>query len=1677
MRIAITSRFQNSYFSGSTPQNSILLGKLLKSMGHEVVLLKPVEDPDWFIDIAEEAKNCPPRVTWDKSSTQTYDLVVEATWNLPTDVRPKIAKRIALFQHYSPLFYDMESSVYHFNPLHRDFTNLTEIWTWNHWHAQDIRYLEFLSGKPVYQIPFVSNFDALDIYCKEAQVPSWFEGARNMDSRVTAAIPPSMSWSARILESNMSNTSHCLVPLNIVSEIRKVDPIRFSVHNGEHVFKNAFFQANVAKNLILPDASGNFIPRIRLPDLCREKSLIIAHQRFRPIKGFMVDALYLGIPILHNCDMLKGFGYKYELNQIQDAVVQWLNIKSDYENRRGYFAENAGTLRKLLLRKKFGLELAKPALEKILETQVDAKSEETTGPVMKIEEIADTTTSEIRVAFCDMWDQFQPEHNFFMSLLRWAGKQHNFSVRTDYDKPTLVIFGPFGESHKRYAGVPKVFFTGENLPPNKEEDTFLNLGYQYTTDANYIRLPLWVLEINWFNEDPDKVVNPRPVSLSTCLKQDSAVLDAKKKFCAFVATNPKCQNRNIAFHILNQWRGVDSGGRLFCNLAEGPIPAGLGGGGGELAKVDFYKQYKYAITYENESSPGYATEKLFHAKVAGCVPIYWGDKYVDRDFDSAGFINANSVSSPEELIRLVEKVENDPELWRKMAEVPALSEYKRNWCLRTMEEIVRKIVQKLFQKSLEFSEFAWTSEKTPTIETLQTSINASQKREKRIVTAANKRFIPSVRQLIQTAKLADASVPVIVYVWPDVSEEEKATLKEVGGTVEELPVSQSMGFSDFWEPQHFAWKLWIHAEQSKQAPKGTLILYMDAGIDIVFTLDKIWNHIQKEELCVFDDAEQTNKRWCHPTFCDALQVTEAELTANQIWAGCMGFVAGGKYHESVIQKALEWAKRREVIVGDKWKPYSATCFGHRHDQSILSILTQRAGVPRMPLRDVYCDKSRRTAENWGTPLYVHRGNPRLMAPFAPGIDEAYVINLEHRKDRLEKFKQNPNLKDFAYVWKATDGRKLTMNTNLARLFRDNDFKWKKSVMGCAISHMGLWEKLANDPVAKSYLIMEDDVRFSPDWYAKWMSAASHIPADTDVIYLGGVLPPNKPALPQVTEPVNPYFARVAKNSLFGGVNRRYFHFCNYSYILTQNGARKLIKLIQQRGIFTSGDHMIVNHGDGYLNLYFTTPLLTDCLQEDDPVYQKSEFNNFNRVDTFDSDIWNNVECFSQKEITDALAEDMRKIDIKVVSEPLSESELKRLNEEHAKKQESSPPQPSLTKEQLLNLWNTFLRAVATRKSAEVAASLTTILDVWKTPSSLEDTKQWIKVFEKLITTNHPEIQNHKVQILEFLRVYGAADVWNGIKAHWNIQVQPPTAVVSAEKSQLTIYQLAGGDSLDTMMEYEWIQSMFGPFTLKSVNLMHELLSSPTPPVLLYQNPGGKEMSSILHQIVNVFGNVGKQLILLHMSDEFARNDVSMYSHPAVKHVFRNYWRPDLPTDKVTFLPLGYTKGRGSTQQHTQSFSQRELIWSFVGSEDRPGRSESLRELTILQPNAKITKPRWDTPAILDGQQYSEVMRKTKFVPCMKGSTALESFRMYEALEHGAIPVYVPAESHQCADEYKQIFGNHPLLAVPSWAEAANFLKLLSEKPEVMENHRQTCEKWWKLQKEELRSKIHKIVGA
>jgi hypothetical protein len=132
-----------------------------------------------------------------------------------------------------------------------------------------------------------------------------------------------------------------------------------------------------------------------------------------------------------------------------------------------------------------------------------------------------------------------------------------------------------------------------------------------------------MFEVDWFGADHSLLKNPLPLPIDTCTKANPDDYSKRSKFCAFIVTNPKNTVRNDAFKTLNKYKPVDSAGRLYNNMGD-IIFAGLGGGGGEMKKHTFLKDYRFCIAYENQASPGYTTEKLLHAKAAGCVPIYWG---------------------------------------------------------------------------------------------------------------------------------------------------------------------------------------------------------------------------------------------------------------------------------------------------------------------------------------------------------------------------------------------------------------------------------------------------------------------------------------------------------------------------------------------------------------------------------------------------------------------------------------------------------------------------------------------------------------------------------------------------------------------------------------------------------------------------------------------------------------------------------------------------------------------------------------------------------------------------------------------------------------------------------------------------------------------------------------------
>jgi len=877
MRIGVVVNMQHSVFSGGLHGQAIAIAEALRPFG-TVDLINRTQQTWW--DDCECVK-----AAWTVvpvADASGYDLCVEC--GPPLAAAERFAKK-HVWVTANFLIREIEQAIFPVSTARRDLTGLAEIWTTD----TETQALQVLTGLPVKTIPFIWTPTFIEAY--SAAKPAWTPGP----------------WKIHCIETQVTNMSSCVLPLVIARELKArgtpIESVR--LHNAETMAAAKFFQENTLKHCVDAGLSVDVFGRQRFADwLLEPGSCVIAHTRFKPIRPALLDLVWCGIPFIHNSPMLADAGFRhtyYHENAVGAAVDAFQRLTTP-DRVKG---------RALLAR--WSPAAARPAFERILK--------------------CGSPRQQLRIGFCDMWSDFNPAYNFFTLLMKHVAPELEITGGLAQGTDDIVIFGPFGDDWKRLPpGQPKVHFTGENTPHVPEAQLNLGFEHRYMVGENYLRFPLWLLEIDWFGAGPE-IRNPIPIPLELCTQPPKG---ARDRFCAFVVSNPGNPVRNAAYKSLHAWKPVDSAGAVFNTMGPG-LFAGSGGGGGEARKVEFLKNYRFCITYENSSAPGYCTEKLLHAKAAGCVPIYWGDPYVERDFDPAGFIDARAFRTPEELVAAVRRVEEDPELWARMAAVPALSPYKVEWARRTMAEL-----------------------------------------------------------------------------------------------------------------------------------------------------------------------------------------------------------------------------------------------GHR-------LLALAKSVKPQP--------------------------------------ETYVINLDRRPDRLQRLTVK------ATRWPAVDGRTLQLTPGLRQLLANNDFFWKKAVAGCALSHLGLWTQLANSG-APGYLILEDDATVEPGWLDAWNRL--ELPGDTDIVYLGGVLPPNKTGFATAIEAVGPGLGRVKLNQLFGQpVPSRYFHFCAYAYYLTARGAKRLMEAIASRGIWTSADHML-----GILNAYVMTPLVAGCYQDADPVYKASKFNDFSRIDTFDSDLWNNNERFFETPISD-----------------------------------------------------------------------------------------------------------------------------------------------------------------------------------------------------------------------------------------------------------------------------------------------------------------------------------------------------------------------------------------------------------------------------------------------------------
>ena len=277
----------------------------------------------------------------------------------------------------------------------------------------------------------------------------------------------------------------------------------------------------------------------------------------------------------------------------------------------------------------------------------------------------------VSLGFCDL---HIGGRNFFTRLL-----EPHFDIRWD-DPAEFVIYGHIGHAHRLQNGV-KIYWTQELYGPNWQHCDYAIIP-KLVDDPRAHYLPIY-----GFDGMAEKLIRstiPNPV----------AIRSSKPHFCSLLcayADHTTGQRQNF-FQILNQRRKVDSAGPALNNTGF-RIPKGGEGMNRYEHKINWIKNYRFNIAFENRFRPGWTTEKLVDPLHVHTIPIHWGDPRVKEYFNPESFICASDFTSLQELADYVIYVDETPDLYARYLQATPFHDNRPNpaYDLNLLVDFFRKI--------------------------------------------------------------------------------------------------------------------------------------------------------------------------------------------------------------------------------------------------------------------------------------------------------------------------------------------------------------------------------------------------------------------------------------------------------------------------------------------------------------------------------------------------------------------------------------------------------------------------------------------------------------------------------------------------------------------------------------------------------------------------------------------------------------------------------------------------------------------------------------------------------------------------------------------------------------------------------------------------------------------------
>ena len=245
-----------------------------------------------------------------------------------------------------------------------------------------------------------------------------------------------------------------------------------------------------------------------------------------------------------------------------------------------------------------------------------------------------------------------PYNNIFYNCLK-----DRYPIVVDND-PDFLFYSCFGDNHKNIKNCTKIFFTPETIVPNFNECDYAMGFDDMVFGDRYMRFPLYFLHMKPEHQHRRQLKN------NLC----------KRKFCNFIYSNAKDGEgailRQEFCKKLSQYKHIDCPGKVLNNMSDAIEPRN---GNWGQSKLEFIKNYKFTIAFENNKTYGYTTEKLYHAFEACSIPIYWGNPDVIKDFNPKAFINCNDYKSFDDVINKVIELDNDDKKYMEMLRQPCMN--------------------------------------------------------------------------------------------------------------------------------------------------------------------------------------------------------------------------------------------------------------------------------------------------------------------------------------------------------------------------------------------------------------------------------------------------------------------------------------------------------------------------------------------------------------------------------------------------------------------------------------------------------------------------------------------------------------------------------------------------------------------------------------------------------------------------------------------------------------------------------------------------------------------------------------------------------------------------------------------------------------------------------------------